>query len=169
MSERGITELLQAHRSGDEPAFDELVGRLYGDLRRLARQQLRRSRRGLTLDTTSVVNEAYMRLVDERNVDWNDRCHFFAIASRTMRRVLIDNARKAAAQKRGGDVEVVTLEEWGVPSRLTSLAEFDGCYRGFVTDLADKWLQSVDSGTRAATEIFACGPTPMLKAVAALA
>ena len=61
------------------------------------------------------------------------------------------------------------LEEWGVPSRLTSLAGFEGCYRGFVTDLADRWLQSVDAATRAATEIFACGPTPMLRAVADLA
>jgi dihydroorotate dehydrogenase electron transfer subunit len=61
------------------------------------------------------------------------------------------------------------LEGWGIPSRLTSLADYTGCYRGFVTDLADKWLQSVDSGTLGSTEIFACGPTPMLKAVAALA
>lgn len=61
------------------------------------------------------------------------------------------------------------LEGWGVPSRLTSLAGYDGCYRGFVTDLAEQWLQSVDAKTRAETEIFACGPTPMLKAVAALA
>jgi dihydroorotate dehydrogenase electron transfer subunit len=61
------------------------------------------------------------------------------------------------------------LEKWGVPSRLTSLAEFDGCYRGFVTDLAEKRLDSLDETERAKTEIFACGPTPMLKAVAALA
>ena len=61
------------------------------------------------------------------------------------------------------------LEEWGVPSRLTSLSEFDGCYRGFVTDLAEKWLQSIGDEERAKTEVFACGPTPMLKAVAALA
>ena len=61
------------------------------------------------------------------------------------------------------------LEDWGVPSRLTSLSEFEGCYRGFVTDLADRWLQSLGDEERAKTEIFACGPTPMLKAVAALA
>jgi len=61
------------------------------------------------------------------------------------------------------------LESWGIPTRLTSLSDFDGCYRGYVTDLAEKWLQSLDDGRRAETEIFACGPTPMLKAVAALA
>jgi len=61
------------------------------------------------------------------------------------------------------------LDEWGVPSRLTSLSDFDGCYRGLVTDLADKWLQSIGAEEIAKTEIFACGPTPMLKAVAALA
>jgi dihydroorotate dehydrogenase electron transfer subunit len=61
------------------------------------------------------------------------------------------------------------LEEWGVPSRLTSLSEFDGCFRGFVTDLAEKWLESLDENELAKTEIFTCGPTPMLKAVAALA
>jgi dihydroorotate dehydrogenase electron transfer subunit len=61
------------------------------------------------------------------------------------------------------------LEKWGVPSRLTSLAGFEGCYRGFVTDLADRWLQSVGADERARTEIFACGPTPMLRAVAELA
>jgi dihydroorotate dehydrogenase electron transfer subunit len=61
------------------------------------------------------------------------------------------------------------LEDWGVPSRLTSLSDFKGCYRGFVTDLADKWLQSIGAEERAKTEIFACGPTPMLKAVAELA
>ena len=125
MSERGITELLKAHRSGDEPAFDELIVHLYDDLRRLARQQLRRNRRGLTLDTTSIVNEAYMRLVDVRSVDWADRCHFFAIASRTMRRILIDNARKTAAEKRGGGMQMVTLDEWDIPAEAQADALLD--------------------------------------------
>ena len=61
------------------------------------------------------------------------------------------------------------LDSWGVPSRLTSLEDFDGCYRGYVTDLADKWIQSIDDSERAKTEVFACGPTPMLKAVAEFA
>lgn len=61
------------------------------------------------------------------------------------------------------------LDSWGVPSRLTSLSDFDGCYRGYVTDLADKWIQSLDDGERAKTAVFACGPTPMLKAVAEFA
>lgn len=69
----------------------------------------------------------------------------------------------------GIDSAMPLLEEWGVPSRLTSLSDFAGCYRGYVTDLAELWLQSIGAGERAKTEIFACGPTPMLKAVAALA
>ena len=69
----------------------------------------------------------------------------------------------------GIDSAMPLLEDWGIPSRLTSLSGFDGCYRGFVTDLADRWLQSMDGDDRARTEIFACGPTPMLKAVASLA
>ena len=69
----------------------------------------------------------------------------------------------------GTNSSMPLLEEWGVPSRLTSLADYQGCYRGYVTDLAEVWLQSADDDTRARTEVFACGPTPMLKAVAALA
>ena len=145
MSEREITELLKAHRSGDEPAFDELVARLYDDLRRLARQQLRRNRRGLTLDTTSIVNEAYMRLVDERGVDWNDRCHFFAIASRTMRRILIDNARKTAAEKRGGDLQMVTLDEWGIPAaaQADALLDLDRALEG-LSQFSERQAQVVE-------------------------
>ncbi len=67
------------------------------------------------------------------------------------------------------DSAMPLLESWGVPSRLTSLSDFDGCYRGYVTDLADKWMQSLDDSERAKTEVFACGPTPMLKAVAEFA
>ena len=67
------------------------------------------------------------------------------------------------------DSAMPLLESWGVPSRLASLSDFDGCYRGYVTDLADKWMQSLDAGERAKTEVFACGPTPMLKAVAEFA
>jgi dihydroorotate dehydrogenase electron transfer subunit len=67
------------------------------------------------------------------------------------------------------DSAMPLLESWGVPSRLTSLSDFDGCYRGYVTDLAEKWMQSLDAGERAKTEVFACGPTPMLKAVAEFA
>jgi dihydroorotate dehydrogenase electron transfer subunit len=67
------------------------------------------------------------------------------------------------------DSAMPLLDSWGVPSRLTSLSDFDGCYRGYVTDLADKWMQSLDDSERAKTEVFACGPTPMLKAVAEFA
>ena len=102
-----ITRLLHAHRAGDRAAFDQLVGLVQGELRRMARQQLRRVSPGQTLDTLGLVNEAYLRLVGEGQVEWLDRAHFFAVTARAMRFVLVDHARRAAADKRGGgDVRV---------------------------------------------------------------
>ncbi|HVS63891.1 MAG TPA: sigma-70 family RNA polymerase sigma factor [Thermoanaerobaculia bacterium] len=107
-----ITRLLQAHHGGDRAAFDQLVPLVYDRLRRIARGQLgRRGRgRGHTLDTTSLVHEAYMELVDETGVAWKDRSHFFAIGARAMRRILVDYARERTAQKRGGGKPDLTLE-----------------------------------------------------------
>ena len=105
-----ITRLLRAHREGDRAAFDELVALAHDELRVLARQQLRRVRPGHTLDTAALVNEAYLRLLGEGRVDWQDRSHFFAVTARAMRFVLVDHARRAAAGKRGGDRVAVTLD-----------------------------------------------------------
>ena len=105
-----ITRLLRAHREGDRGAFDELVSLVHGKLRVLARQQLRRARPGHTLETVALVNEAYLRLLGERGVDWQDRSHFFAVTARAMRFVLVDHARRAAADKRGGDRVSVALD-----------------------------------------------------------
>ena len=99
---RPVTGLLQAWRSGSREAESELLEALYADLHRRAAGLLRQERRDHTLRPTALVNEAYLRLLDQRGVDWKDRAHFLAIAARTMRRVLLDHARKHQAGKRGG-------------------------------------------------------------------
>ena len=105
-----ITGLLRAHRRGDRSAFDSLVPLVYERLRQIARGQIRRGGGGSTLDTTALVHEAYVRLVDETGVDWQDRGHFYAICARAMRRILVDSSRRRTAQKRGGGESPVTLE-----------------------------------------------------------
>ncbi len=104
-----ITVWLGRLRDGSPEALDRLVPLLYEDLRRLARQRLRAERTGHTLDTTALVNEAYLRLVDQRRIAAGDRSEFFAAASRTMRRVLVDYARARQRAKRGGGVAPVPL------------------------------------------------------------
>lgn len=106
-----LTRLLRQHRAGDRGAFDELVERVHGELRRMARQQLRRARPGATLDTVALVNEAYLRLVEESGIDWQGREHFFAVAARAMRFVVVDRARRAGAQKRGAGEAHLALED----------------------------------------------------------
>ncbi len=106
-----ITRLLIAHRDGDQLAFEELVPLVYEDLRRIARRQLARHRAQGTLNTTALVHEAYLKLVDQTRVEVNDRNHFFAIAARAMRQIIIDFARKRAAQKRGGGQIPVSLDK----------------------------------------------------------
>ncbi len=110
-----ITRLLQAHHEGDRAAFDQLVPLVYDRLRRIAHGQLARRGRGRTLDTTSLVHEAYMELVEETGVAWQDRSHFFAICARAMRRIVVDYARERTALKRGGGKPDLTLE----PERLS--------------------------------------------------
>jgi RNA polymerase sigma factor (TIGR02999 family) len=105
-----ITRLLRAHRDGDAVAFDELIPLVHDHLQRLARSQLRRLPPGGTLDTVALVNETYLRMVNEAGVDWQDRAHFFGITARAMRRVVVDHARAHFAQKRGGGQLQVTLD-----------------------------------------------------------
>jgi RNA polymerase sigma factor (TIGR02999 family) len=104
-----VTGLLLAWRSGRNDAADQLFAAVYDDLRRVARGQLRSERAGHTLDTTALVHEAYLRLVDQTRTDWVDRAQFFAIASRVMRRILVDYARRRRSAKRGGERVSVTL------------------------------------------------------------
>lgn len=97
-----VTELLDASSRGSVTAFDELIPLVYDDLRGIAHRRLRSERTNHTLDTTAVVHEAYLRLVDQREADWRDRAHFFAVAARVIRNVLVDYARRRKALKRGG-------------------------------------------------------------------
>jgi len=98
----GVTELLAAYRDGDRHAFEQLIPIVYADLRRLARAQLRRLRPGQTLDTTALVHEAYLKLVDQKRVAFQDRGHFLAVSAMAMRQLVVDRARHRHRDKRGG-------------------------------------------------------------------
>jgi RNA polymerase sigma-70 factor (ECF subfamily) len=102
-SPQHVTRLLVAWGGGDQSAHDELMPLVYEELRRLARRCMSRERPGHTLQTSALVNEAYLRLVNQKNVRWQDRAHFFGIAARLMRQVLVDYARKRRYAKRGAD------------------------------------------------------------------
>ena len=106
-----ITGLLLAWRAGDADAFDRLFPLVYDQLRRIAHHQLGRERTGHTLDSTGLVHEAYLKLVDQTRVQWTDRVHFFAVAAQVMRRVLVDYARRLRAEKRGGAPRRVSLTD----------------------------------------------------------
>jgi RNA polymerase sigma-70 factor (ECF subfamily) len=106
-----ITRLLLDWRAGDRNALDELVPLVQTELRRLARNYMRRQKAGHTLQTTALVNEAFIRLVDSDRVNWQDRNHFYAISAQLMRRILVDSARKRNSQKRGGERIQVTLDD----------------------------------------------------------
>jgi RNA polymerase sigma factor (TIGR02999 family) len=105
------TELLLAWGGGEAAAFDRLVPLVHDELRRLARRYMGRERRGHTLQPTALVNEAYLRLIEVKQVGWQNRAHFLAMAARTMRRILVDFARARGNEKRGGGVQKVTLDE----------------------------------------------------------
>src|SRR3954465_15658089 len=106
-----ITELLLAWSDGDESALERLVPLVHQELRRLARRQMAGEQQGHTLQTTALVNEAYLRLVDLRRMRWQDRSHFLGMSARLMRRILVDHARVRLAQKRGGSQHKVSLDE----------------------------------------------------------
>jgi RNA polymerase sigma factor (TIGR02999 family) len=100
-----ITRLLKAWGGGDSAALDRLTPLVYERLRRMARGYMRNERPGHTLQATALANEAFLRLVETRNLDWTDRAHFFAVCARIMRRILVDAARSRAATKRGGQAD----------------------------------------------------------------
>ena len=122
-----VTALLLRWSGGDEQARDALLPLVYDELRRLARYRLRSERDDHTLNTTALVHEAFLRLVDGRRVQWNDRAHFLAIASRTMRRILIDYANRRRTAKRGGGAVHASFDEARlVPDdRVEALLELD--------------------------------------------
>jgi RNA polymerase sigma factor (TIGR02999 family) len=135
---RHITQLLMAWNDGDESALEKLVPLVHDELRHLARRYMRRERPDHTLQTTALINEAYLQLVDVRNVHWQNRTHFFALCARLMRRILVDFARSRQYAKRGGDAPHISLDPSAavspehspdvvaVDDALQTLAKMDG-------------------------------------------
>jgi RNA polymerase sigma-70 factor, ECF subfamily len=121
-----ISKLLRAWSGGDQNALERLTPIVYGELHRLARRFMDRERSGHSLQATALVNEAYMRLVDYKRMQWRDRAHFFAVSAQLMRRILVEHARRHNL-KRGGDVQHVSLEEAAVVGggKTTDLAALD--------------------------------------------
>lgn len=123
-----VTRILQDATRGRRAAVDRAIPLIYDELRRIAQGHLSGERPNHTLTTTALVHEAYLKLVDVQQVEWQDRAHFFAMAARQMRRILIDHARRAGREKRGGDAVVVSLDEaTDLPAlRPESLIRLDG-------------------------------------------
>jgi len=112
-----VTQLLKRYGNGDQEALAELIPQIYDELRRLASFYLQSERVNHTLQTTALVHEAYLRLVDQKQVEWSNRNHFFGVAAQMMRRILVDHARKHVSLKRGGSFSRISLEEAAVFSR----------------------------------------------------
>jgi RNA polymerase sigma factor (TIGR02999 family) len=112
-----ITQLLAEWSEGNQAALDQLYPLVYNELRRLAHGYLRRERKGHTLQTTALINEAYLRLVDQKHVHWVNRSHFFGISAQIMRRILIDHARRYDYAKRGGGAQRISLDEAAVVAK----------------------------------------------------
>jgi RNA polymerase sigma-70 factor, ECF subfamily len=132
-----VTQLLIAWTNGDQVARDQLISVVYEELHRLARRYMRQESPGHTLQTSALVNEAFLRLVDQRNVHWQNRAHFFGIAAQMMRRILVDYARSSSSGKRGGGERALSLDDGLIVSKersaevvavheaLEQLAKFD--------------------------------------------
>jgi RNA polymerase sigma factor (TIGR02999 family) len=110
-SPKEVTELLLAWSRGDESALEKLIPLVHAELRRLAKRYMGRERAGHTLQTTALINEAYLRLIHSKNVRWQNRAHFFAVSAQLMRRILVDFARSRHYQKRGGGAQKVSLDQ----------------------------------------------------------
>jgi RNA polymerase sigma-70 factor, ECF subfamily len=110
MSSQKITEILIAWNKGERHAIDQLLPIVEKELRRIAHNYMRKERRNHTLQTTALINEAYMKLIDQRSVEWSNRAHFFALSAQIMRRILLNHARDRIAQKRAGGFEHVDFE-----------------------------------------------------------
>jgi len=126
-SPQAVTQLLNDWTNGSQAARDELMPLVYEELRRLAHRHMGRERPGHTLQTSGLVNEAFLRLVDQTNVHWKNRAHFFAIAAQIMRRILVDYARSRRYAKRGGGARQVSLDEGLIVSegRSAEVVELD--------------------------------------------
>jgi RNA polymerase sigma factor (TIGR02999 family) len=110
-SAENVTKMLRDWRNGDQEALEQLIPVVYDELHRQAARYLRREHPGHTLQTTALIHEAYLRLINQQNIEWQNRAHFYAIAARLMRQILVDHARRRQATKRGGSDIKVPLEE----------------------------------------------------------
>lgn len=124
---QNLTDLLHEWREGDREALEKLTPLVYEELRRIAHRYMRQERNDHTLQTTALVNEAYVRLVDERKIDWENRSHFFAVMARVMRHVLTDHARRRSYVKHGGGMRPISLSDSDVMSleRASELVSLD--------------------------------------------
>jgi RNA polymerase sigma factor (TIGR02999 family) len=131
-SPHDLTRLLVAHREGDSSALPRLLPLIYRDLQRLAKRQLGPHRSAQTLDTTSLVHEAYLKLVESEGGSWQDRGHFFAVASIAMRQIVIDYARSSRAKKRGGELRAQGLDgvELAIDEQADTLIAIDRAMEG---------------------------------------
>lgn len=110
-SSHGVTELLVAWSQGEQAALEQLAPLVHAELHRIAHHYMARERAGHTLQTTALVNEAYLRLIDVKQINWQNRAHFFGLSAQLMRHILVDFARSRGYQKRGGGLQRVTLDE----------------------------------------------------------
>jgi len=138
LSQKDITGLLLDWGSGDRAALDKLIPIVYKELRRMAHQYMRQERAGNSLQTSALINEAYIRLVDYNRMRWQDRAHFFAAAAQVMRRILVERARGRRRLKRGGAAQRVSLDE--------------------ASELADERAASIIALDNALTDLFVIAP-----------
>ena len=125
-SPRDVSRLLVDWGNGNHAALDELIPLVHDELRRLAGRYMRREGQGHTLQTSALVNEAYLRLVDQKSVKWQNRAHFFGVAAQLMRRILVDHARSRLRAKRGGRIQMVSLpEQLGVANEVEEVIALD--------------------------------------------
>ena len=134
-SSHSVTQLLLAWRQGDPAALDQLIPHVYQKLRRLARRYMAGQRPDHTLQATGLINEAYVRLIDCQQVNWQDRAHFFGVSAQIMRRVLVDFARSKRYQKRGGGARKTSLDEGLIvsPERGRDLVALDDALQVFAS------------------------------------
>jgi RNA polymerase sigma factor (TIGR02999 family) len=160
-----LTRLLHRWQSGSAEAFEELVPIVYDELRTIASRHLSREWRHDRLQTTAVVSEAYLRLFGQREVDWQNRGHFFAVAAQLMRRILVDHARRQQRQKRGGGDPLVALDEANAvaaaPSSVDTVATLD-------LDRALRKLEVLDPGAAKIVELRFFGGLTIEETAAAL-
>ena len=128
-----ITQILKEWRSGDESAVDRLFPLVYDELKRQAKSYLNRERGNHTLQPTALVNEAYIRMIGINKMNWADRAHFYALSATTMRRILVDHARKIASDKRGGELQRITLSNLKISDeqKATDLLDLDDALNRF--------------------------------------